>query len=140
MVRKKKKLVPIDQYISLPAVERVLLKFQYLLKRRSMAAFPYLIVRLFMTVLKPRSARLVVDFMVLNYLLAMGFDLSSIPSRFVLIGFITACDPMIMDHSISAYCGKGEFSADLGEYESGSVANIMRERLFSNLRTAGRMK
>lgn len=57
-----------------------------------------------------------------------GFDLSSMAGKTLILGYITACDPFIWDEMISKYCGKGEVATDIGIHESGSLANVTRER------------
>ena len=79
---------------------------------------------------RPSSLPLLLDALRLNALLATGFDLSQVRRKMVLVGYITACDPEIMDYDISRFCGKGEISVDLGYRESGAEANIDRERQF----------
>ncbi len=65
----------------------------------------------------------------MSLMLALGFDLSRLKRRPILLGFITACDPWIFDDAVSANCGKGEISTDIGRQESGAEANVARERL-----------
>ena len=75
-----------------------------------------------------RALRFVKDLVVLKFLLLTAFSLGRIPSRNLLIGYVTACDPHIFDAQISANCGKGEFAMDMGLNPSGAMANIERER------------
>ena len=57
-------------------------------------------------------------------------NLKQVPSRFLLLGFITACDPHNFDSQVAINCGKGELSVDGGFVDSGAVANVDRERRF----------
>ena len=80
--------------------------------------------------LRPQALPLAPDLLRLESLFARGFNLEEVPSRFLLLGFITACDPDNYDQMVSAGCGKGELSADGGFVESGADANVARERRF----------
>lgn len=75
-----------------------------------------------------RGIGFALDAFVLKMLLYFGFDLSRIPSRNILIGFITACDPLLYDAGVSENCGKGDLSLDQGRRPSGSIANVLRDR------------
>jgi pyruvate-formate lyase-activating enzyme len=75
-----------------------------------------------------RAGRLLGDLFRLEQLLAHGVELRRIPRRALLVGFATACDPWSYDASVTAHCGKGELSADLGLLDSGADANVARER------------
>ncbi len=66
----------------------------------------------------------------LERLLKVGMNLKLVPRRFLLLGFITACDPYNFDSQVAAHCGKGELSVDGGFTESGGVANVEREARF----------
>lgn len=68
------------------------------------------------------------DALVLKVLLYAGIDLSKMPSNNILLGFITACDPMLYDAGVSLNCGKGDLSLDQGRRPSGSIANVLRDR------------
>ncbi len=94
--------------------------------------------RLGMALLHPRGLTLLPDFLSLFLRLKFGWKLKRLPSRPLLIGYITACDPLNVDRTIGRYCGKGELSMDLGLHESGSEANIERERMWARARSAGR--
>ena len=72
---------------------------------------------------------MLLDGALLSLMLALGFDLSRIKRRPILLGFITACDPWIFDDEVSANCGKGEISTDIGRHIFGAEANVARERL-----------
>ncbi len=66
----------------------------------------------------------------LQDLLRTGMVLDAVPERFLLVGFITACDLHNYDAAVAANCGKGELSVDLGLQEEGAWANVLRERAF----------
>ena len=79
------------------------------------------------------------DYLVkLEQLFAKGMNLGGVPERFLLLGFITACDPDNFDADVAINCGKGELSTDGGYTESGAMANVLREaRFVSSGRTPG---
>jgi sulfatase maturation enzyme AslB (radical SAM superfamily) len=81
-------------------------------------------------VLTFKSFTFVLAFIKLKVRLWLGFDISKISGSTLLLGFITACDPFIMDYDIARYCGKGEISTDVKYEDSGAWANIKRERLW----------
>jgi Radical SAM superfamily len=85
-------------------------------------------VRLIPNFLSWRAMRFAWDAMTLKTLLWAGFDLSRIPRRNVLIGFITACDGLIWDEAVASNCGKGDIAVDIGHHDSGATANIDRDR------------
>jgi hypothetical protein len=67
------------------------------------------------------------DFFVLGMLMKFGFNLRRVRKRSLMLGYITACDPLIYDSDVAENCGKGEISRDLAFQESGALANVMRE-------------
>ena len=58
-----------------------------------------------------------------------GFNLSCLPRRTLLLGFISACDQYSFDSQIARNCGKGAVSVELGVEDSGAIDNIVRDRL-----------
>lgn len=83
----------------------------------------------------PGAIRMAGDLVKLEQLFAKGMNLGGVPERFLLLGFITACDPDNFDADVAINCGKGELSTDGGYTESGAVANVRREARFT---TSGR--
>lgn len=81
-------------------------------------------------VLTRKSLGFVWAFFKLKFRLWLGFDISKISGTTLLLGFITACDPFIMDFAIARFCGKGELSTDVHYEASGAWANIKREQLW----------
>ena len=75
-----------------------------------------------------RFLKYVPDFLSMMLHLKLGWDLSGLPRRVLLVGYITACDPVNMDYDVARHCGKGEVSMDVGSNESSAHANIERER------------
>jgi len=66
----------------------------------------------------------------LEQLFENGMNLGLVPSRFLLLGFITACDPHNYDADVAINCGKGELSMDGGFTECSAAANVAREARF----------
>ncbi len=76
------------------------------------------------------------DLVQLQALFKTGMNLEQVPRRFLLLGFITACDPQNFDSEVAINCGKGELSVDGGFVDSGAVANVDRERRFEQSQRA----
>lgn len=88
---------------------------------------------------RPAAHAMVGDLVRLGSLFQHGMNLGEVPPRFLLIGFITACDPDNFDAGVAVNCGKGELSVDGGFHGSSAEANVEREaRLESSGRTPGR--
>ena len=119
---------PISAFIDLAYLEPRLDRFRRLLRRQRPLALLYLAVHGVIAVLRRRGVSLFVHGAALPLNLWLGFDLSRIRRKIVLLGFITACDPWIHDERVAANCGKGEISNDQGVQKSGADANVGRER------------
>lgn len=90
--------------------------------------------RLALALVRPQALAYLPDFLAMLLRLRFGWKLRKLPRRLLLLGYITACDPLNVDEAVSAYCGKGELAWDLGVHESGADANIARERLWLGAR------
>ena len=120
---------PVSDYIDMPYLEPHLDRYRAdFVKNRAVAA-ARLLPHIGLAMARKRGTALLVDGAILPVLLKMGFNLSKIQSRIILLGFITACDPWMHDEQVAANCGKGEFSTDLGVHPAGADANVGRERL-----------
>ena len=119
----------VAEEMDLTYLEKRLDRFPALLRKGRLRAALYLGFHAGISVLKKGSVSLLLDGALLSLMLALGFDLSRIKRRPILLGFITACDPWIFDDEVSANCGKGEISTDIGRQDSGAEANVARERL-----------
>ena len=124
---------PVSDYIDLTYLEPHLDRMPALLRRSKAAALAYLGTHGTIAVLRKKGFALLADGLILNLMLLLGFDLSQIRRKLILIGFITACDPWIHDAEVSGNCGKGELSNDEGLHESGADANVARERTHRRL-------
>ena len=76
------------------------------------------------------TAKMLLDLARLQMLFRSGMNLDKVPRRFLVLGFITACDPYNFDSKVAVNCGKGELSVDGGFVDSGAVANVDREARF----------
>jgi pyruvate-formate lyase-activating enzyme len=119
----------VAEEMDLKYLEKRLDRFPALLRKGRIRAALYMGFHAAFSVLKKGSFSLLLDGILLSGMLALGFDLSRIKRRPILLGFITACDPWIFDDEVSANCGKGEISTDIGRQDSGAEANVARERL-----------
>lgn len=86
--------------------------------------------------LRPAALRMAGDLVRLETLFQTGMNLREVPPRFLLLGFITACDPLNFDAQVAINCGKGELSVDGGVAESSAVANVRREARFDQSKRA----
>lgn len=77
--------------------------------------------------LRPTARQLAGDLLRLERVFQQGMNLQQVPRRFLLLGFITACDPDNFDAQVAINCGKGELSVDGGCVESSAEANVARE-------------
>ncbi len=124
---------PVSDFIDLPYLEPHLDRMPALLKKSRAAALSYLGFHGVRAVMRKKGYPLLADGLILNLMLMLGFDLSQIRRKLILIGFITACDPWMHDQEISDNCGKGELSNDEGLQESGADANVAREHTHRRL-------
>ena len=123
---------PVSEYIDMPYLEPHLDAYRAGFAKNRAAAAARLLPHIGLAMVRKRGTALLMDGAILPVLLKMGFNLSKIQSRIILLGFITACDPWMHDEQVAANCGKGEFSTDLGVHPAGADANVGRERLHMN--------
>lgn len=121
---------PISELLDLRAVERVVDRYAEMVQRHPRAARAWLMARLPIVFANRKTAAAALDFLRLQLLFKTGMNLSEVPQRFLLLGFITACDPQNFDAAVAVNCGKGELSVDGGYVQSGAVANVRREARF----------
>ncbi|MBT3192919.1 MAG: radical SAM protein [Verrucomicrobia bacterium] len=113
--------------IDLKRLEPILERYRERYEAGKKSAVPRLFLEMLPVLLRPRSIPLLAEFAALTLMMAFGFNLRRVRRRSIMLGYITACDPLIYDTSVSENCGKGEISRDLGVQESGAQANVMRE-------------
>lgn len=128
LVRKEGGYRNIHRILDLAKMEKALDRYKENMKKGRRLAKAILLANLFPTLLRPSTLILAKDFLIHRSLLTSGFDISRIPSKYLLLGFISACDPYMYDSQITLNCGKGELSLDLGEQELGAWANCLRDK------------
>lgn len=130
LIRDNKKFKAISKYVDWKAVEPVLDQLPKAIQKGPLAKFIWFL-KLGLSLIRPQAFRLLPDFLSLFIRLKLGWKLRTLPFRPLLIGYITACDPLNVDRQVGNYCGKGELANDIGLHESGSEANIERERFWA---------
>lgn len=119
------------ELLDLPALEGVCERYAQLLPEHPQRARFALARGVARAGMSPKLWPMLADLLRLNLLFRTGMKLNDVPERFLLLGFITACDPANFDQAVSDHCGKGELSADGGLHESGALANVEREARFA---------
>ena len=125
LIRHNKRFLPISDFVNWQKVEPVL---DMLPQVKTPLEKIMWFLRLCFSLLSFKALKLLPDFFSLFIRLKLGWNLRQLPNTPLLIGYITACDPLNVDRKIGSYCGKGELAVDIGLHESGSEANIERER------------
>lgn len=127
--RDKKAYIPIDKIFDLESIQRDLEKFKELKSRGSNVALPYLLSSLALKFTNLRNLLWLKEFLAFAPPFIKGFDLSKLPGRGVLLGFISACDAYSLDYQIAQNCDKGAISCELGIQDTGAIDNVLRDRL-----------
>ena len=128
--RKDGTAVPFNKLINMERLNKKLERYRKLVKKSPFLARLYLLPAIGLCFLNPRALSVLKDSLIIKLLLYFGFDLSKVTQNSILIGFITACDPLIFDIQVAKNCGKGEISNDLGYHNSGAWANVLRDKSF----------
>jgi sulfatase maturation enzyme AslB (radical SAM superfamily)/hemerythrin-like domain-containing protein len=123
---------PIADVLDLGALSRAAVHYSTTFREHPQLAKARLTAALIRQGLRPAALRMATDLVRLEQLFATGMNLTSVPRRFLLLGFITACDPDNFDADVAVNCGKGELSVDGGFTASSAVANIQREVRFAD--------
>lgn len=121
---------PMSEIVDLPALSRAADKYAARFHDHptlARAGFSAAVIR---QGLRPPALRIAKDLLRMERLFQVGMNLKDVPNRFLILGFITACDPYNYDAQVAINCGKGELSADGGYTESSAVANVAREARF----------
>jgi hypothetical protein len=121
---------PAADFIDLAAAEAASERYARDLPRKPRRARARLLADVARACVSRQAADLLLDTARLQRLFVDGMNLTRVPDRFLVLGFITACDPLNFDAQVARNCGKGELSADGGFEESGAVANVRREARF----------
>lgn len=129
IVRDKENYVPIDRILDLKSLERKLEKFKGLKSAKNKWALPYLLYFLGISLINFRSLFFLRELLSFSFPFIKGFDLSKLPRKGILLGFISACDAYSLDYAVARNCGKGAISVELGVQDTGAVDNVLRDRL-----------
>ena len=96
---------------------------------KNILAVPYLISILAGQVIASGNFLRAKEFLSFGLPFVRGFNLSRLPRKTLLLGFISACDAYSFDYEIAKNCGKGAISTNLGIQDTGAIDNIIRDRL-----------
>lgn len=121
---------PISEVLDMPALGRAAEKYASHRKDHPTLARAELAGALVRQGMSFEALRMAKDLVRLERLFEKGMNLTEVPSRFLLLGFITACDPHNYDAGVAINCGKGELSTDGGFTECSATANVNREARF----------
>ncbi len=131
--RQKERICPISDLIDFTRLETIL--DDYRDQRKAGKAFASVRLLLALTgLLLWAGPALFREFFAYGIPFVRGFDLSRLPARSILIGFISACDPYSYDEEIARNCGKGAVSRETGVQDSGALDNVIRDKLFRGFR------
>lgn len=121
---------PISRFLDMKALGRIASRYARRMTSHPNLARADLLLSLVRQGIRKEPIKLAASFFKLERLLKSGMNLRLVPQRFLLLGFITACDPYNFDAQVATNCGKGELSVDGGFTESGGFANVEREARF----------
>lgn len=124
---KKRGLIHAKDFCNWDKVEKHLDKLKNIPRKKKLGRFLWFLGLCF-KMLSVNTISAALDIIRMKFALWLGFDLSGLGGKTLIIGYITACDPFIYDKMVAKYCGKGELAADIGLHESGADANVNRER------------
>lgn len=134
VARNKGGFTPVDRFFDLQALQADLERFRVLLQKSKIRARMYLLYALAKQLLHS-PLEVWKEFFSFGLPFVRGFDLSQLPRKTILLGFISACDPYSLDDQIASLCGKGALSLELGIQESGAIDNVLREKLYQEAHT-----
>lgn len=129
ITRNKNGYVPIDKAFDLEGIQKGLEHFKKLKLANSKLALPYLLSFLALKLVSFKSFFWFREFLSFGGPFIRGFDLSRLPRRSILLGFISACDAYSLDYGIAQNCGKGAISIELGMQDTGAIDNVLRDKL-----------
>lgn len=120
----------VDQIYDLDRVQKDLGRFRDLKISGNRLALAYLIVSLAKSLFNSKTFAHTKEFFSLAAPFMRGFNLSKLPKKSILIGFISACDAYSFDYEIAKNCGKGAVSVELGIQDTGAIDNVLRDKMF----------
>jgi uncharacterized radical SAM superfamily Fe-S cluster-containing enzyme len=133
VIRNKDSYIPIGRVFDLSGIQEGLEKFKDLKTANSKFALPYLVLFLIPKLLASKSLFWLRDILSFAGPFIKGFDLSKLPARSILLGFISACDAYSLDYDIAKNCGKGAISTELGIQDTGAIDNVLRDNLIESI-------
>ena len=129
IIRDKGDYIPLDKIFDLNKIKNNLEKFLELKKRKSKLAVPYLFLSLAHKFIDFKRIVFLKELLTFGFQFIRGFNLSRLPQKGVLLGFISACDAYSLDYQIARNCGKGAISVELGIQDMGAIDNVLRDKL-----------
>jgi hypothetical protein len=124
IVRENGSSYPISEIFDLDRINR---KIEDLIKGKNFSRFQ-IMTKFIPEVFNGKNLKYLLQFLKLCKLLKWGFDISEISKKFLLLGFISACDSFSYDEEVAKNCGKGAISLELGIQDMGALDNVMREK------------
>lgn len=129
ILRDKNSYLPIDDVFDLEGIQKKLENFRRLKTKENKLASAYLLFSLAHKLAGFRSFSFWKEFLSIGLPFIKGFDLSKLPRRSILLGFISACDSYSFDADIAKNCGKGAVSIERGIQDTGAIDNVFRDRM-----------
>jgi hypothetical protein len=128
LLRDKEGYLPVDKFFDLEGLQGKLDKFRELKSAKHKLASAYLFFWLTVSLLGRKSWFWLKEFIAYGIRFLRGFDLSRLPRKTVLVGFISACDSYSFDYRVALNCGKGAVSLERGVQDNGAQDNLERDR------------
>jgi len=129
VIRTRTGYKPVDDILNIGSIQKNLEKFKQLRLSGSLWAMPYLAFSSLFKLVGLKGLFRLKEFLSFGIPFIRGFNLSCLPNKSILLGFISACDGYSFDSQIARNCGKGALSVELGTQDSGAIDNVLRDRL-----------
>lgn len=129
VARDKGNYIPINEIFDLNRIQAKLEKYKNLKIKNSGQAVPYLLLFLFLNLMKFKAFFWLRELLSFSLPFVRGFALSRLSRKSVLLGFISACDAFSLDYEIAKNCGKGAISNEFGIQDIGALDNVRRDNL-----------
>lgn len=126
--RTKSDYLAVDQLLNLEHIQKKLEKFKKLKLANKKIALPYFIFSIVRMLLNSNFLFWCREFLLFSL---WSYNLTSLPGRSTLIGFISSCDTYSFDTTIAKNCAKGVISLELGVNDSGALNNVMAGKLLA---------
>lgn len=129
VTRSRDGYIPLGHILDIGAIQSNLEKFKEMKLAGNILALPYLALFLISKLIGFKGLLLVKEFLSFGFLFLRGFNLSRLPKKSLLLGFISACDAYSLDYQIARNCGKGAISLEFGIRDIGAIDNVIRDRV-----------